>query len=355
MDNQQKDNNMIQKMLLIVMMLITLVGGVFAQEGERVPSPFNRVYHPATNVALIKEGESFFLVLSGELPDGCAILPNIRTERIGMAWFVDIYRDIPFGIECPTELLPFEEKVATNDLFEADENGTLPMFIVLNGTIFGVERESIEADSAPQLSTLWVPTILPYDTITTRHTPEGDMEITIGGTLTDGCAVPIYRAREDWQNPGFVTVEAYATVNIAAMCAQVMTPFEIVMRAPVFTSFAINGVGVPFDPAMNKDTQQFREEALTITSATAEWVEGILPNIKITVSGITDGCENPIQIVPIRSGDNTYVVKVVRVLPADIACTMIARNFTEELMFAPTNLISDVPVTFIIGNEMITP
>ncbi|HRF99328.1 MAG TPA: hypothetical protein PLZ51_29145, partial [Aggregatilineales bacterium] len=166
---------MIQKMLLIVMMLITLVGGVFAQEGERVASPFNRVYHPATNVELIKEGESFFLVLNGELPDGCAILPNIQTERIGMAWFVDIYRDIPFGTECPAEPLPFEEKVATNDLFEADENGTLPMFIVLNGTIFGVERESVEADSAPLLSTLWVPTILPYDTITTRHTTEGDM------------------------------------------------------------------------------------------------------------------------------------------------------------------------------------
>ncbi|MDX2078864.1 MAG: hypothetical protein SFZ02_20690 [bacterium] len=346
---------MIQKMLLIVIMLVTLVGGVFAQEGERVASPFNRVYHPATNVALIKEGDSFFLVLNGDLPDGCAILPNIRTERIGVAWFVDIYRDIPFGEECGTEPLPFEEKIATNDLFEADEAGTLPMFIVLNGTIFGVERDSVAEGEAPLLSTLWVPTILPYDTITTRHTTEGDMEITIGGTLTDGCAIPIYRAMEDWQNPGFVTVEAYATVNIAAMCAQVMTPFEIVMRAPVFTSLAINGVSVPFDPAMNKDTQAFREEALTITSATAESVEGVLPNVKITVSGITDGCENPIQIVPIRSGDNTYVVKVVRVLPADIVCTMIARDFTEELLFAPSNLIADAPLTFIIGNEMITP
>ncbi|MCU0481754.1 MAG: hypothetical protein MUE54_11170, partial [Anaerolineae bacterium] len=194
----------------------------------------------------------------------------------------------------------------------------------------------------------------PYTNIITRHTTEGDMEITLTGTLTDGCAVPVYRAYEDWQNAEFVVVEAYTVVNIAAGCAQVETPYEIKMRAPVFNSLAVNGVSVPFDPAMNKDVQGFFEENLSITEATVEWVEGLAPNVKITVSGVMGGCDAPIQIVPQRTGDNTYVVKVVQVLSSDIACPMIVRDYTQEVMFAPV-LMGDAPLQFIINNEIVTP
>lgn len=331
--------------------MMMLVSGASAQEGDRVANPIRRDPHPISSVELVSEDVKQFLVIKGDFPDGCSMPAVIHTERIGTTWFVELYREMPFDVMCPMVLVSYEEKIDVTTWFEADENGATPAVLVVNGLIYGIDAFP---DTPLQLSTLWVRSILPYINITTRHTTEGDMEIGILGTLTDGCAVPVYRAYEDWQNPGFVVVEAYTVVNIAASCAQVEMPYELKMRAPVFDSLAVNGVNIPFDPAMNVDVQSFFEENLSITEATVEWVEGLLPNVKITVSGVKGGCDAPIQIVPQRTGDNTYVVKVVMVLPVTVDCPMVVRDYTQEVMFAPV-LVGDAPLQFIINNETITP
>jgi hypothetical protein len=41
-------------------------------------------------------------------------------------------------------------------------------------------------------------------------------------------------------------------------------------------------------------------------------------------------------------------------MPINSACTMIARDFVQELMFAPV-LRGDAPLTFIIGDQIIVP
>ncbi|MDZ4671532.1 MAG: hypothetical protein SH821_11745 [Phototrophicales bacterium] len=352
---------MYKKLLAITLLLFTLMGmaSAQAQDGDRMANPIRRDYHPISSVEIVAEGDQFFLVVKGDLPDGCDFPAIINTERGGAGWFVDIYRELPFDVMCPMVLVSYEEKIDATALFTLDENSTLPTVIILNGKIFGVERASIEpvegaTTPPPMLSELWVRGNLPYDTITIQHTTEGDMRLVLAGILTDGCAMPVYRAMMDWQNPGFMTVDAFVTINIAAGCAQVLNPFEAEMRAPVFESIAINGVGVPFNPAMSVDTQVFNEETVPITSASAEWVEGFAQNIRITVSAVVNGCPQPIQIVPQPPVDNTYMVKVVRVLPAGIACTMIARDVTEEIMFAPV-IQGDAPVMLIIDDQMITP
>jgi hypothetical protein len=124
------------------------------------------------------------------------------------------------------------------------------------------------------------------------------------------------------------------------------------MTTPAFQSLAINGVSVPFDPSVSEGAQEFVEQAIAISSATYEWVEGFQPNLKITVTGTIDGCEFPIQMVPQRPVDNTYVIKVVRVMPADTMCTMIAREFTQDLMFTPQTY--EEPVTLYIGDQVLT-
>lgn len=342
---------MIQRITSLIILMLLLVSGVSAQEGERMANPIRRDYHPISSVELVKEGETTYLVVKGDFPDGCDMPTVTKTERIGATWFVDLYREMPFDVMCPMVLVSYEQKIDASALFEADENGNTPSIIIVNGMIYGLE---FVPEMPPQLSTLWVRGILPYINVVTRHTEQGDMEIEILGTLTDGCAVPVYRAMEDWQNPGFVTVEAYTVVNIAASCAQVEMPYELLMHAPVFDSLAVNGVSIPFDPAMNVDTQGFFEEQQTINLAKVEWVEGLLPNVKITVSGIKGGCDYPIQIVPQKTGDNTYVVKVVMVLPVTVDCPMVVRDYTEELMFAPV-LVGDAPLQFIINNQTYTP
>jgi len=342
---------MIRKIMSLIILMLVLVSGASAQEGDRMANPIRRDYHQITTIELVQEGETTYLVIKGDFPDGCDMPTVVNTERIGATWFVDMYREMPFDVMCPMVLVSYEQKIDASVLFEADENGNTASLIVINGMIYGLD---LIPDMPPTLNTLWVRGILPYVNVTTRHTEEGDMEIKILGTLTDGCAVPVYRALEDWQNPGFVTVEAYTVVNIAASCMQVQTPYELVMRSPVFDSLAVNGVSIPFSPEMNVDTQGFFEEQLVVNLAKVEWVEGLLPNVKITVSGIKGGCDAPVQIVPQKTGDNTYVVKVVMVLPVTVDCPMVVRDYTEELMFAPV-LVGDFPLQFIINNQTYTP
>jgi hypothetical protein len=294
-------------------------------------------------------------VVTGYLPEGCDTDTITNSEVVGATWFIDLYRQVAFDEICPQYYVPlkFEERLDASFLLETSEDeaqGT--QVIVINGEIYGVEPTGDEA--APlTLSETFVRSDLPYTNITTRHTPESVMEITLTGVLTDGCRIPVYRAYEDWQNPGFVVVEAYTVLNIAASCLQAEVPFEVVMFAPIFESVAINGVSVPFDPAISVDTQKFVKQPLPVDSATAEWVEGVLPNLKVTVVGTVDGCEDPIQLVPSPWVDNTVVVKVVRVVRDGQVCTMIARDFSEELHLAPPTSLEG-PITIYVNDQVVT-
>ncbi|MCL4255562.1 MAG: hypothetical protein KJ043_17520, partial [Anaerolineae bacterium] len=70
---------MLKKMLsiIVVIVMFTIMGGVFAQEGDRVANPIRRDYHPISQVELVKEGDNLFLILKGELRDGCEYPPHI--------------------------------------------------------------------------------------------------------------------------------------------------------------------------------------------------------------------------------------------------------------------------------------
>jgi hypothetical protein len=344
---------MFRKTISILLLLAALTTAAFAQEGERMANPIRRALHPVESVELVPTDDGLELVIRGELPDGCDYPTVINAEPVGVTWFIDLYRELPFDVMCPAIIKPYEDRLDASFLLETTE-GEAPgtQVIVINGEIYGIEPTGDEA--APlTLSETWVRSDLPYTNITTRHTPEGSMEITLTGVLTDGCRIPVYRAYEDWQNPGFVVVEAYTVLNIAASCLQAEVPFEVVMLAPVFESVAINGVSVPFNPAISADIQKFEKQALAIESATAEWVEGVMPNIKVTVAGIVDGCEDPIQLVQQPPVDNTFVVEVVRVVREGQACTMIAREFTQEIHIAP-NMEIDGPITIYINGIEVT-
>lgn len=343
---------MFKKLIGILCLMGGVVGAGLAQEATREASPIMRSINTVSSVELVQAGESYELVVKGDIADGCDYPTIVNSERVGQAWFIDLYRELPFGVMCPAVLQSYEERLDASALVEAHANDAPLAVIVVNGTIYGVENTGLDKAFAPVLSQMWVHGPLPYEGISITHTEEGTVTVTLSGTLTDGCAIPVYRAVPDWQNEGFTNVEAYTAINIAASCMQTEIPFEAVMTTAPFQSLAINGVSVPFDPALSKETQAFVEQPLAVTSATYEWVEGFQPNLKITVTGTVDGCEFPIQLVPQKPVDNTYVIKVVRVLPADTMCTMIAREFTEELMFTPLNL--DAPVTLYIGDQVLT-
>jgi len=347
---KKEGHPMFKKWLLTLLLIGVFATPTLAQDATRIASPIQRLLPQVTTVTLVQNGDSFELVITGTLPDGCDLTNTIHTEQIGTTWFIDIYRELPFNTVCPAILKSYEERLDAAWLIAQPADAPLINVIVINGAIFGIDYPN---DAPPSISTLWVRGNLLYDTLSTRITPEGMVEITLVGNLNDGCHVPVYRAVPDWQNEGFTTIEAYSALSIAFMCAQALVPYEVTFTTPLFTSIAVNGVGVPFNPAISSDVQTFTEQAVPVTSATAEWVEGVLPNLKINVSGTTDGCEFPIQIVPQTPMENTYLIKVVRVLPINTACIEIARTYKEELYFSPV-LMSDLPLTLIIGDQVIT-
>lgn len=342
---------MLHRIVSIGLLLAALTSATFTQAEERRSEPFRRYDHVVQAVELVQtEGGDLELVVSGFLVEGCDTSTIIKSEITGVSWIIDLYRQVPFDENCPMYYVPlkFEEHLDASFLTGPDtDSTTATQVIVINGNIYGFEMAGDDT-TLPTLSENFVRGDLPYTHITTRHTAEGTMEIKLTGVLSDGCQMPVYRTYEDWHNPGFAVVDAYTVFNIAASCLQAEVPFEVVMTAPVFETLTINGISVPFDLAMSAETQTFVKQRLQVDQATAEWAEGLLPNIKVTVTGTVDGCEDPIQLAQQPQVDNTFMIEVVRVIREGQACTMIARAFTQEIYLAP-DMTLEAPIAIFVN------
>lgn len=345
----------LRKLGLIVGLLLVMVGiNAMAQD-----EPTRRTPNPVDTVELLAdENGALSLLIKGALPDGCNIETQTETTRVGTAWFIDLFRDVPEGAICPAVMRFYEVTVDGAALSELDENDQLISHIIVNGRIYGLDRVAIEdmpsditAVPPPLLSELWVRGDLSVERLNVTIDETGERVITLYGTQTDQCAIPVYRAVTDPVNEEHVQIEAYNVVSIAASCLNEPVPFEVVLSAPAFTTLSLNGISIPYDPAMSVPTQEFHVQDFFVESATAAFND--VGDIEITVTGTTDGCEFPIQVVPQPPTENSYLVKVVRTMPTELMCTMIARQFTETITFTPTGPV-DVPVTLYIGDEMIT-
>lgn len=340
--------------LIVGLLLVMVAINAVAQD-----EPTRRTPNPVDTVELLAdENGALSLLIKGALPDGCNIETQTETTRVGTTWFIDLFRDVPEGVICPAVMRFYEVTVDGAALSELDENDQLISHIVVNGRIYGVERAAISdvpgssSDGpAPILSDLWVRGDLPVGRINITIDEAGERVVTLYGTQTDQCAIPVYRAVTDPVNEEHVQIEAYNVVSIAASCLNEPAPFEIVLTAPAFTTLSLNGISIPYDPAMSVPTQEFHVQDFFVESADAVFNDA--GEIEITVSGTTDGCEFPIQVVPQPPTENSYLVKVVRTMPTELMCTMIARPFTETITFTPTGPV-DVPVTLQIGDYSFT-
>lgn len=322
-----------------------------AQDTPRSAGPVRRDYHPVGTAEIIVDQSAVTLVVRGKLPDGCTNRTIINMELSGLAFFIDLYRELPFNVECTAVIQPYEERIDISNLFPNPTGGSLVSILLINDRLYGIQYA--EESTQPSLSGEWIRGDLPYRTIDIRRNSDEGMEITLQGTLDNTCTIPAARAVPDWQNEGFVMVKALSATPSDGMCVGSDVAFELKVRSAEFSSLAVNGVSIPFDPSISVNLQSFREESVVVTNAMARRVEGILPNFRILVSGITDGCDAPVQIVPQRPEDTRILVKVVRVLLLDTACPEIAREFDLDFYYSPP-LNATKPVTLFIGGFEIT-
>ena len=131
---------MFRKTISILFLLAALTTAAFAQEGERMANPIRRALHPVESVELIPTDDGLELVIRGELPDGCDYPTVVNAEPVGVTWFIDLYRELPFDVMCPAVIKSYEERLDASFLLETAE-GEMPatQIIVINGEIYGVE------------------------------------------------------------------------------------------------------------------------------------------------------------------------------------------------------------------------
>lgn len=347
---------MFRKMLIACFLMLTLTSLSHAQLGE----PVTRLYPtPESAEVILDDDGKLVLVVSGSLPDGCDLETVIETERGGAAWFVDMYRELPEELVCPAMLQSFEERIDASALLDMDENATLPMVIIINGKIYGVNHAQIGGMGqapAPMLDEYWVRNDIALQSITFIQHADGSADLAFNVQFTDSCPQLAYRAYGVWDREGLMMLEAYTVLPINAMCQRVTRDEAYLVEGLMFYNLSINGVIVPHNTVTTEaGDYTYLIQPMGGESATAEWVtlENGQRAVHLTVKGYTDGCDFPIQVVPGHPVDNAYIVQVVRTIPNDMMCTMIAREFTAEHTFVPVTT-TDAPLTFIIGEQKVS-
>lgn len=348
---------MTRKLFALCLLLLMLTRVAHAQPGGRV----QRLVLTANAAEVVKDDDGgLVLVVSGGLPDGCESDITINTERIGVAWFIDMYRELPLDAICPAVMGTYEQRIDASALLKLDDDATLPLVLIINGKIYGVNHAQIQdtgnAGPAPLLDEHWVRSDVRLESITITQKADGKADLSFSIHQTDGCAQAVYRAYGVWDQEGLMRLEVYNIIRINASCLMIDETRDFSVNDLMFYTLSVNGVSLPHNTATSAvGSTSFVIQDMGVERADVGWVKmagGSDPTVIIRVTGTTDGCEFPIQIALGTPVDNTYTVKVVRALPPDTACTMIAREFTVEQTFS-LKLAGDAPLTFVIGDQTI--
>jgi hypothetical protein len=296
------------------------------------------------------------LAIDITLTDGCTEPVTTLLQTSGNAWFVDVYRELPPDILCAAVLSPVTITVPADDLFVEGEDGSLPSFIVINEVVFAIDRLSGD-QTLPTLST--IETRQPVDIRMMVFEPKGDGMADVFATAVpaDPCGTLIYRATAVWDREGLYALDA-STIRTdpdAECTLDEAEELTITLTDQMFYSIRANGAGVPYNTFVPVEEQRPYQliNTLPIETFEIEWVieEGFYPSVRLSVTGVTDGCDAPTQIALQRLGTSIYQVNAVRVLPLETLCTMIARTYTHEQFF---DLPANAPIEFIVNGETIT-
>ncbi len=343
---------MLTKLLILLLVLVIAGPNALAQEGRRA-FPYKRQHIPIDSAEVVLDGDRAVLKLMGTVGDQCDLPLEVRQERSGSVWFIDFTRDVPqAGTVCPFGIVPVEQLIDAQILNALNARYMPIEHVIVNGVIFKVERSGIAPDGSdialpiPTLSSEgWIKVDLDVQRVSVYR--EAQTEITLYGTYGP-CVTPAARAVEDYQNPGFVTVEAFGILSISATCERTArADFEYTVVSPSFESLAVNGISIPFRPELSVAEQAFGIQPMFVATVEATRLEN--DAVEITITGTTDGCTAPIQMVPQPPVDNTVRIEVVRVMPLETMCTMIALEYTETLRFTPAVADPAQPILFFIG------
>ena len=167
------------------------------------------------------------IVARGGLPDGCTTIDEISTTRDGNTFKVTITTIRPADAICTESIVPFEESISLDVVGLLA--GTYPVNVNNAGGSFTLQVDNIPPGEPIDTGTdstngpfSDLATINRFD-VQVSGTPL-TVEVTIGGTVSDGCVGYIGIIEE--QNGNTITLSVGRNVPSDVICTQAITEFE---------------------------------------------------------------------------------------------------------------------------------
>jgi hypothetical protein len=318
---------MLKRMTALLLLGLLTMTGALAQAGEDTVYPRQSV--PVANVEIIDTLDAVTLRIAGTLSDSCDDL------MWTWAWsndvlFIDLYREVRPEVACAAVETPYEFVVPVETIIQEYFADPAQFVLVVNDFMLRVDWQAI--GSAPD--------DLPYNLQLSKGTVRVDSvaRTADGIRLTGemGCGYLVARLVKAWTQPeaSLYRVEAYLAIDPAMMCIAGFVPFDVMLPsdAPDGALYNVNGFMLPTEFGSEAAGQSYSIMEMPITDVTSVVQESFPPQLALTVSGTTDGCDYPVQLVfePLQEGYSIITVRVARVAPVGIACPAVAVDFTAS-------------------------
>ena len=311
--------------ILVVFLIALLALPALAQDEEL---PVQRPAHIIETAEIEMTDDGAMLNLTGTLPDGCDVDAIMHTERQGEVVYVELYRELPGDVMCPAMLVMFEEQINVQDeLFELDENETLPGYLVINHeNAFRLNYAQIEpvegATTPPPLLTR----LLRVSDIIHDIAVDTDGEtITLNITgMRGGCeATQHVRLQPNLDNESIIEVAAFRLIEEDQICTRELRLLEITLETDIPSDADVTFEIAPRsqETIMDEDTGEAVVRApFVIDDVQVLIMESDPPQIRLDIDAHqTDMCEFPAEVSESREGD-TITVEIYREIPITVTC-----------------------------------
>lgn len=269
------------------------------------------------------------VVLSGYQPDGCEAPLQIVQQIEGSTVRVRIFRELPVDAICPEMIVSYNATLTLPGTFTP---GTYTVIVNDKSAPFTVEGSSTTPTATVLHGIDFAQAVFiePYPF---------QVMLEVQGYQPDGCSYPVQITQS--RTGSQINVRIFRQLPGDILCTQQIIPYN--------NSIPLEG---PFDPTVmytvdvNGTTTQFTtgpapeptavpggsvSQPIIIDSVNALLLESYPVQIHLSVTGsIPDGCDYPVQIQQIRSG-NTVTVNIFRMVDPAALCPMIARTFEQTI------------------------
>jgi hypothetical protein len=327
---------MFKRICILVVTGLLLISTVGTQAQDNLPL-YARDYVPVEAVEWFTELDTLHIRATGTLSDSCDEVLWDHQWTVGLhdaILFINLYREVRPEVTCAFQETPYAFVLPVQDLIAEQIAAGEQFVLVVNDHMLRInwpEADSTELPYALQLSrgSITVETI----TLTPRDTA---MTVTLEGEM--GCGYLVRRILRDYTNidSGSYRAEAYMAIDPAISCVTGVIPFTSTLETDATMSTPLNVNGFLLTPEVMTDVEPM-EQTYSITDMPVDSVEALVaesmpPQLMLTVRGITDGCDYPIQMVidPQQEGNPFINARVARVAPLAIACPAIALEYSAQ-------------------------